>query len=583
MNTDEPIWISISPSSFPIRITLIEPIKVIFLQNGSFRAPPSQRRQASTAPTATIAVFWNGFPASCPKTYPLLFRELLSLKESRDGFLLTSKSELDCFAIPVARFFEDSIELACANPIKLAVRVQDFTLEGRQFSVDVKFCENSEVVERSISAMLGQEVRLDPSVSRKHSFKNINGSPIPLILEKPLMFRFQEQTKAVSIDDLTVAEIEARLSQEFGLEVEIDWTAVPVTRDTVLFKYRRSLPSPIRVVPLAKQFCRISICRKESSKPELHQFLKSTTIGEIKVLLCPDARSREIEVRYEEKLLSDDDTLDRIRIHSGCHFCLHRVSVGGHSERNERKPPWDARQLSLNAARRASGDDRLRSGSEFRFHFGPNDDVVLKFDSSATVEDACIALSDIRNVAFPPLALFCNGNELNNRGELLSFSSEIYVGGSLQTPSQYVVELPDGFSQQYERKPIRDLRQEIGNDHGVDVDLVLHGMLLRDSEDLRDKYEDVPIVVIQRPRGDEVVVVEHVFKYNFAVQGHGPMLLELGQGVGIDYVKHMFGYLADNAPVKLYAQGREIETDEALEASVKVREIIQIQWNCSND
>jgi hypothetical protein len=86
---------------------------------------------------------------------------------------------------------------------------------------------------------------------------------------------------------------------------------------------------------------------------------------------------------------------------------------------------------------------------------------------------------------------------------------------------------------------------------------------------------------MQRPRGNEVVAVECVVKYNFAVQGNGPMLLELGRGVGVDYVKQMFGYLADNASVKLYVQDREIDTDEALEASAKVSETIQVQWNPS--
>jgi hypothetical protein len=504
MNTDDPIWVSMSPPSFPIRIAPIEPIRLIFLRNGILRAQTSQRQATSTVPTATIAVFWNGSSSSCPKMFPLLFRESLSLNGSRNGYLLTSETAFDCFAIPVVRCSGDSIELACANPIKLIARVREFTLEGRQFFVDVNFCENSELVETNISAMLGQEVRLDPSIARNCFFKDHQDTPIPLVPHNDIpanamMFTFQQQTKAVSIDGLTVSEIESRLSEEFGKEVEIDRTAVAVICNTVLIHFRHDFPSPIRVVPLAEQFCRVSICREETQKRELHQFLKSTTVGEMKVLLCPDAHSREVELQYEGKVHSDNETLDEIKIRPGIPFSLRRVCVGRKGEKDAKRVPWDAQQLSLNAARRASRDDRLPSVSKLRFHFGPDDDVVLKFDSSATVADACLALSDIRHAAFPPLALFYNGNELDDGGELLSNYDEIYVGRSSEKRRQCVVELPSGSLRRYERKPVRDLRLEIRDELGVDVDLLLHGMLLQDSDDLRDKFEEAPIEVVLCP------------------------------------------------------------------------------------
>jgi hypothetical protein len=44
----------------------------------------------------------------------------------------------------------------------------------------------------------------------------------------------------------------------------------------------------------------------------------------------------------------------------------------------------------------------LSLGNTWVYSFDPDDDVILKFYDSATVEDAFCALSDVKNAAFPP-------------------------------------------------------------------------------------------------------------------------------------------------------------------------------------
>jgi hypothetical protein len=271
-----------------------------------------------------------------------------------------------------------------------------------------------------------------------------------------------------------VSEVERKLSERVGEEVEVDRTQLAVTPDTVLHQSDFTLP----VIALDSQFRRIRVRRENSSTEEFHQFLEFTTVSELKIALCPDDSPKKVQLFCNKTLLLDDfQPLSDILIQEPHIFDIHTSP----SDR-DRPTLTSHRQKSFSRQSVPSNEN------EWIFHFeAEEEDSTFRFDSESTVGDVQSILSNARSIFCPPFALYANGIELCNQEELLqSIPHEITIRRSISPSSEFHIIFPNGCWQSITRRPISDLRHEIGQEIGEDIALISRGQFVFDDHDIGD-------------------------------------------------------------------------------------------------
>jgi hypothetical protein len=124
-----------------------------------------------------------------------------------------------------------------------------------------------------------------------------------------LTFRFRERVVKFNLaTPMRVMDIERQLSERIGQMVEIDRTRVAVITNMILTNTLSENEIPL--VPQSSQFLHIRVRSATESNESYHQFVRGTTIGEVKAVLFPEHSLKRVTLSLNGIELNNMSEID---------------------------------------------------------------------------------------------------------------------------------------------------------------------------------------------------------------------------------------------------------------------------------
>jgi hypothetical protein len=373
-------------------------------------------------------------------------------------------------------------------------------------------------------------------------------------------FRAADDVKYHRVDpDAEVAELEYILSHEFDRPLEFSRADSAIYFPSP-FRDRFCPRRPIQLVPRANRV--IGQFSFEDSHIEYHRFLAFAHINEVKSIVCPQLPTRCVHIlSFDDGELSDDvsieDLLDRhdearnlLRIPFKVHVRLeddyevvdptgtcytiplpkgttdiehlraklppdiepgYELTLLGnpltslrytkHAKieiRYPKKPEQETSQQPSTAQQQSGSPDP--GPRRLQFLYGDRPKLSLRFDAEAIVADAQSVLSDLFQLAFPPLALWHIGQ--HGPDQLLATITDdalVEIRQKQFGPKVVRFVLPDATEVDYECEPTETtegLRDRVSQSLPHVGDLICHGKMVSAGAELQTFYSVSDVIYV---------------------------------------------------------------------------------------